>query len=387
MTRLLRPAVFTALLASPFVLQGCSAEDLQKQTDCSATASGEAFVQAVGALEAISVNMKVEVATACRNIAVAAGKGSSVQWAGSGTPSDDDVSQACNVASAEINAVIAASGSLSIVIEGEAKCEANLQAQADCTAQCSGNAACSGGVEASCDPGQLSVSCEGECKAGARCEGSPDVQVDCEGSCTAECDGTITGGCDGVCEGTCDGQASNGQAAGACKGKCEGKCSKPSASASCSGKCSGSCTVKTDVKCTGEAKCTGGCSGTYKNPSCKVAVDPPKCEASAECKGSCSASAQATAKCTAPKVRVVASGTVDAKFVSALEAELPHLILVAQAQGKAVVDVLGKVGASVKAAVSGSAACALKLQAFVQASASINVSVQASASASASTGG
>lgn len=384
MTRALRPAALALLLASPFTLQGCSAEDLKNQADCSASASGQAFVQAVGDLETISTNMKVEVATACRNIATAAGKGGDVTWNGSGTPTDEQVTQACNIASAEISATVSASGSFSLVIEGEAKCEANLQAQADCTATCSGNASCSGGVEASCDPGQLSVSCEGMCKAGAKCEGSPTLQVDCEGSCTAECNGTVTGGCDGVCEGMCDGMASNGQAAGACKGTCEGKCSKPSASASCKGKCSGSCTVKTDVKCSGEAKCTGGCSGTYKNPTCKVAVQEPSCEASAECKGNCSASAQAEAKCTAPKVRIVATGNVDAKFVSTLETELPRLLVVATAQGKAVVEVLGKVSGSIKAAVSSSAACALKLEAFVKASASVNVSVSASASASGS---
>jgi hypothetical protein len=81
-------------------------------------------------------------------------------------------------------------------------------------------------------------------------------------------------------------------------------------------------------------------------------------------------------------VSIKADASIDAAIVTALQTELPKLLLVATVQGKNIVSVLGKVTAGIKGAVEGSAACALKLQGFVKASASVSVSVEASASAS-----
>jgi hypothetical protein len=370
---------------------GCSeADDLAGQANCSASASGEAFVSAVTNLETAANKLKLDVTTACRNIAVA--NGDTVQWNGSGTPTDEQVTDACNVAASVIGEVKAA-GTFRLVVVGEAKCEASLEAQADCTAECSGEVSCSGGdIKAQCSPANISGQCSGTCNVGAKCEGSPTVKVECDGSCNATCEGTITGGCEGTCDGTCEGTCSstgaNGRCQGTCSGTCTGSCTKPAASAKCDGTCQGSCTIQGQpIKCSGSAECTGGCSVEYTAPKCTVQATPPECDASAECKGSCQASAQARAECTAPKVEIQAAGSVNAALITALEAEIPKLLLAAEAQGKILVDVLGDVAGGIEAAVKSSAACALQLQAFAKASASINVSFQASFEASGSASG
>ena len=382
---LMAPALVAAMTVP--LTGGCSAaEEAAKQGDCSATAEGKAFLSAVTSLETAAGKLKVDVATACRNIAVADGK--TTDWDGTGTPSDDNVTQACKIAT-DVIAAVKAAGTFNLVIEGQAKCEANVSAQAQCTAECDVEGQCKADVSAYCDPGELSGKCEGECKVGASCEGSPEFKVDCEGKCSGTCEVTITGGscsgkCEGDCSGTCSAKDGGGKCAGQCDGQCTGSCSEPSGTAVCKGKCDGSCEVtQPSFKCQGEAKCTGGCSVDYKEPSCTGEVKA-SCDAKAECKGSCQASAQAEAKCTPPKVSLVADGSIDAKVIAALEAELPKLLVVAEAQGKALVGVLGQVTAGIEGAIKGSAACALKLTAFAEASASVSVSFKASASASGS---
>ena len=377
--------VFMAVVAMAATSACSAAKEAEAQGDCSATLEGKAFVQAEGDMEAVAKSIKIAVATSCRNIAVAGTM--TTMWDGQSEPTDDQVTDACNVAVSVIGAAkAAASGMFSLEIDGEAKCEADVSAQGSCTAECSGNAQCMADVTASCDPGQLSVSCSGMCSAGATCEGSPDVAVMCTGSCSGECSGTVTGGCEGTCNGMCDGMASDGKTEGACKGKCEGTCSKPAASATCNGQCKASCKLMSDLMCSGSAKCTGGCKGTATAPTCKGEVKA-SCMASASCNGSCQAHAQATAHCTPPKVHLVAGGMIDAKLITAIETEIPNLLMVATVQGKAIVNVAGSVVGGIQGALSGSAACALKLKGFVEASASVNVSVMASASASGSASG
>jgi hypothetical protein len=122
--------------------------------------------------------------------------------------------------------------------------------------------------------------------------------------------------------------------------------------------------------------------GTFQAPTCKGKVTPPMCDASASCKSNCQASAQASATCTPPKVVIVANGMADATVVAALTTNLPDLLLVATIEGKNLVSLIGDVTGGIKAAVSSSAACALKIDAFAKASASVNVSFMASASVS-----
>ena len=114
--------------------------------------------------------------------------------------------------------------------------------------------------------------------------------------------------------------------------------------------------------------------------TCKGSVAPPQCNASAACTGGCEVSTQADAVCTPPTVAVVAKGTADPSVIAALAVGLPDVFLVAQIEGKNLVEIVAATTGGIKAGVSGSAACASRLMAFVQASAYLNVTLQASAS-------
>lgn len=374
-----------ALALSSMLFPACSAKSLQDaaaQGDCSASASGAAFVQAEADLEAAVARISGEVGLSCYNIAKAGGMAPS-SWDGAGVPNDDQVKASCDAASAVIG-MAQASGSFSLTVTG-GECHADVSASADCTAKCSGDASCSGGdLSVQCEPGKFEASCSGMCAANAACDWDGTSPVDCQGSCDGSCQGMIMGGCEGSCMGDCMGTCSAmdamGKCAGKCSGMCSGTCTKPAASATCNGKCSGACKLTNPVMCSGSAKCQGTCMGTAMAPTCKGQVTPPMCSAKADCSGSCQAHAQANAVCTPPKVVIVSS--FDATVIAALSAELPKIFLVAQIEGKNLVALIGNVTGGIKAAVSGSAACALKLSGFVKASASINVNVQASASVS-----
>ena len=103
MIRPLRAAVLAAAFAAPFALPACNPEDAA-EAKCSASASGKAMVEAVDALVTVSEQMNLSVATACRNIAIAGG--ATVEWSGSGQPTDAQVSATCDVAKATISAKI-----------------------------------------------------------------------------------------------------------------------------------------------------------------------------------------------------------------------------------------------------------------------------------------
>ena len=351
---------------------------------CAVSLEGKVFVRAEEDLEAAAVRIKTKVGVACSNIAKAGGQ--TPKWDGTGTPTDDQVTDACNLAATVVVAVkVNAAGTVSLNVTG-GECASDVSAQADCTASCSASGSCMADINVQCEPGKIEGTCSGVCAAMGSCNWDGSSPVDCSGGCDGSCNGTIQGGCDGSCTGTCMGTCSTkdamGNCAGSCTGTCMGTCTKPAASATCMGKCSGSCKLASPVMCSGAAKCQGSCMGTFIGPLCKGKVAPPMCDASTSCKSSCEVSAQATAACTPPKVVVATQGTVDATVVAALAANLPDLILVATIEGKNLVSLIGDVTGSIKAAVQGSAACAPKLSAFVQASASVNVAFVASASVS-----
>ncbi|MFO0660050.1 MAG: hypothetical protein U0165_09505 [Polyangiaceae bacterium] len=404
------PLLAMGLLAP--TMMNCSAADDLKDLNCDEfkagfTASADftskvgaevsAVVQATGDLQALAESMRVDVGLACRKIAKAGGQDGNLTWDGSGTPTDDQVKEACDAATVAINGVLNATGeaavTVSVTITG-GRCEADISASGECTASCSGDASCSGGdISAECS---AEVLCEGTCSAEGACVGSPEVKVSCEGSCDGSCDGTVTGGCEGTCEGTCDGQASNGQAAGSCTGTCEGTCTKPSASASCSGKCSAKCSATPpNVKCEGKIVCNGTCTG---KATCSGKVTPPSCSASAECQSSCQASVQAKANCTPPQVTYVVEGSGAANaqaFFDVLTTEIPTLLLVAETKGKIAADIIATAGGNISGALQSAvnaggkaAVCAgVAITAFAEASVSVSASVKVSASASASASG
>ena len=378
--------LFLALVGTA-IAPGCSSSSLKDaaaQGDCSASLDGKAFVKAEADLEAAVVRINTKVAIACSNIAKAGGQ--TPKWNGTGTPTDAEVQDACSIASNVVADVQAkAAGTFSLTVTG-GECQASVSAQADCTASCSASGSCMADINVQCEPGKIEGTCSGMCAAQGSCNWDGTVAVDCTGSCDGSCEGTIQGGCDGSCMGTCMGTCATmdamGKCAGKCSGSCMGTCTKPAASATCMGKCSGSCKLSSPAMCSGSAKCEGTCMGTFMAPTCKGKVTPPSCDASASCKSNCQASAQASATCTPPKVVIVANGMADATVVAALSANLPDLILVATVEGKNLVALIGDVSGGIQAAVKGSAACALKLEAFVTASASVNVSFMASASVS-----
>lgn len=374
----------------------------------------KAFMQASADLAKVGADMKVAVKTAC--VGIATDLGATDTWTAKGD-SDDAVTEACNAASAKIDAIMQAgaqaNANFALTVAG-GKCVVNASAQSSCEASCQVDATCTEpSVDVRCSPGDLSVECSGNCQANATCEGSATVAANCQGKCEAECtgtcsgecNGTITGGCTGTCEGKCDGVATPAGGQANCTGTCEGQCTQPAANAQCQGKCAASCNgtckgeckldASANINCGASVKCKGGCSVAGTAPECQGELTPPTCEGDADCQGSCSASASIKAECSPPQVKLICnvSATSDIpKLVAALEAHLPALLEVTLDQSVIALKAVAKVTAAAQNVVSAAGslggkaiACAgAAAEASVTASASVNVSVNASASASGS---
>lgn len=339
------------------------------------------------ALTDLAGDIKVDVAGACARIA---------GMTAPTDPSDEQVTELCNAATATLDAALTAQVSVVIV---PPVCTVNAMAQLSCEADCyaEANVQCDpGSVQVRCDPGELSVQCEGSCNVNAYCEGSAEVAVDCQGRCEGSCEGTCTGRCEGTCEGTCMGTTGEG---GRCEGTCMGTCTG-SCDANCMGECRGSCQVTAmgGVECGAEAKCRGGCTGTATAPSCQGELEPPACEAEAnvDCSADCSGAASLDATCTEASVEII--GLADTMLAGRIEAELPTILAVAQ-QGEVALTTVGRITADVGSVANRLPSCALEISgsvvgaftgavaATVEASASVSVSFQASASVSASASG
>jgi hypothetical protein len=355
-------------LVAPVALSGCDDDP----TECDFVLKNriESFQVAVDALANVSGEIKANIAGACIKIANDLGAEGVPADMGAAT-SDDDLTTACDLATAAIDAELSGGVEITLQIVG-GECHVNAQAQFSCEASCQVDASCSpGSVEARCDPGEISGTCTAEC----------------EGSCTVEsgsvqCEGGCSGTCQGMCEGTCEGMENNAN----CNAKCEG---------SCMGSCTGTCdVVPPTAMC--EGSCKGGCSATYEAPQCEAELTPPMCEVDADCQAGCEGSASIEAECTPPSITVEIEG--HAELAATLEANLPAIFLLAEVQGELVVtagaDVAGKAVGVFEGVVS-DAGCALqygaeigaKFSGAVEASASVNVSVQASASVSGSASG
>lgn len=353
------PILLFGLGAPALFASGCGDDPLG--CDATLAAKVEAFRGAVDALVQVSGEMKATVAVACSNIATELGA-TDVPDVGDGTNVEDDtITEVCNLASTTLSAAIDASGGITVSISG-GKCEVAADAQISCEANCSVDGSCTpGGVEARCEPGELSGSCSAECT----------------GSCTVET-GSVE--CAGTCEGTCTGECSTGPSGGICEGEC-------------SGGCEGTCEVVAP-EATCEGSCKGGCSVEYEAPSCEVELTEPDCQLEAECEGGCEAQGNLKAECTPPSI--VVEG--DADIAAVLEANLPDLVLAAQVQGELFLEsaaFVAETGVAVAGAAIGQAGCvaqfgadlAAEFGASVEASASVSVSVEASASVSGSASG
>jgi hypothetical protein len=128
------------------------------------------------------------------------------------------------------------------------------------------------------------------------------------------------------------------------------------------------------------------CSGSATAPRCEGNITPPTCQGNADCQASCNANAKLEAECKPPSVEFVATGTVDAAFVTALEANVGVFAKVAgkaQIIGNTAVDIANQFSA----VVSGSAACAASASAEIKAALEASVSIKASVDVSASASG
>lgn len=423
----------TLMLAIPvaFGLGACNAEDvLGKCEDPDLGAKVEALSVASEALISASAAVKLDLFTACNAIAEDLDE-TPVTPATAGAPTDAELTEACELASGQIDAAITAGASFELVYVPP-RCEVNASAQLSCEANCDVSGECTpGSVDVRCDPGQLSVQCEGSCEAEAYCEA--DVAFECEGVCegtctgtcegscsgTAECEGSCEGSCEGtaMCEGTCEGTCSVAlDSDGNCMGECDGTCS---AAVSCMGTCEGTCTAavmcegKCDVSCGGTcqgsckldaaascgamASCRGGCDGEFTAPKCEGELMPPSCDVDVDCQAGCEGQASFEATCTKPELTVVAEASVSAELSATLTTNLPTVFqagkkaaLMLEAAGDvatATGNVVSAAGAELACIAAFGADAAAQVTASARASVSVSVSIEASASVSGSAAG
>ncbi len=382
MSKLIRFQPLTALAFTGFTIAalttGCDkVADAQKDLCCSefqvgADLSGvdfeiegsikgkyDALAQASADLGAVAAGALTDVSIACENIARDLGAPTADVDAAAAKTGSGKVTAMCALATAQIDATFGAKasvkGTLSVDFQPPV-CTASVKAQASCEGSCSGDVKCDAMAKLpTCEGGKLSVECKGSCEVTAE---SPKISCTgtcggkCEGSCKAEAGATVA--CEGTCEGTCAAGAAGGtdtgiQADGSCKGTCEGKCTaKAGVEVACKGTCEGSC----DASCKaspGVAKvdCDGKCMGEFEAPKCEGGTAKIDCDADVDCKASCKSSASAKAECKPPSLNIAyaITGKADAEAqakidigLASLKANLPNLLVVFKARGKAFAD-------------------------------------------------
>jgi hypothetical protein len=418
MSKLIRFQPLTALAVTSFAIAsltaGCNkVAEAQKGLCCSefqvgADLSGvdfeiegsikgkySALAQASADLGAVAAGAITDVSIACENIARDLGADTKDADAAAALSGSAKVTAMCKLATAQIDATFGASaavkGTLSVDFQPPV-CTASVSAQASCEGSCSGDVKCDAmATLPKCEGGKLSVECKGSCEVTAE---SPTISCTgtcggkCEGSCKAEAGATVA--CDGACEGTCTADAAGGtamngiQADGSCKGKCEGKCTaKAGVMAECKGTCEGSCDAKCEASPgVAKVKCDGKCMGEFEAPKCEGGSAKIECDADVDCKASCSSSASAKAECQPPSLNIAfaATGTVSAEAqakidvgLASLKANLPNLLIVLKARGKAfsdgisaTIDASGSVAASGPELSTKATACLIPIGAAVE---------------------
>lgn len=319
-----------------------------------------AFMQSVSDFTGAAGAMVADVSAACQAIALDLGADAATITA---TKPSERAAAWCELA---IDQLGDATADLSISFQPPV-CTVDASVQANCEARCSANVECQltpAEVIARCDPGELTGRCEGQCTGS--CEGSANLAVNCEGTCQ------------GTCEGACDGDCSATTEGGDCRGQCDG---------TCTGQCRGSCELAADAQVQCNADCSGSCDVQFKAPKCKAELKPPsaECQGSAECSGSCEASASARASCKEPAVNIAGAAEADA-VIATLQANLPRLLVVAQARGElllanaeAVVQAAGNLEGAVTGSVKAGACIIPATNAITQAVENIESSLTASA--------
>jgi hypothetical protein len=333
-------------------------------------------IQAIGDFSGAATAMVTDLGVACRGIAVDLGADPKSVTA---TDPSENTTQWCQAAVAAITA-IKAEATLTISVQ-PAKCDIDVNVQASCEGSCQVDASCDpGSVEARCTGGEISGKCSGGCTG--KCEGSANVAVECQGTCS----GTCSGSCSGTCNGKCNVMGTVTEVNGTCAGQCEGSCS-----AGCQGECRGSCQLDAGAMVQCSAQCTGSCDVAFEAPKCTAKVDPPSCEASAECKASCDASASAKAECTPPAVKIGFTGAtnIEAK-IKVLEKWLPEIFLIADARAQLLLEsaeAMVTVSGNLDAALEGDGKAIFCIVPAADAIAQAVVNIEASATASISVAG
>src|SRR5450432_1456734 len=197
-----------------------------------AQATVKAYGEACGKLNTRAAEVEAKWLAVCNEINADLGEDST----------QTDTAKACAVLNKRVKAALDAGVTVSLDVQAD--CHADVSVQADCEAQCQVDASCD--VAAHCEPGKLVVECNGACDAACDIQApSATCTGTCQGSCTADAAVACTGECTGSCtdpswEGTCD-AGCTAMFSGTCGGTCMGKCDGQASTAACSGKCEGSC--------------------------------------------------------------------------------------------------------------------------------------------------
>ncbi len=310
-----------------------------------------AFAQASADLAATATATLHDVQHACRNIAVELGAPEQQILDAESLPDRERTAALCRLAVAQIDTRVTARTQVTVAYKPPV-CEISVQAQARCAARCAADGKCDVRVNPPvCRGGKLQISCAGECTAKA------GATLYCEGSCTGACQGACTaeGGvrCNGRCEGTCTAEGSpSGEAfdaQGNCIGTCRGTCEATPPGVRCEGFCKGTCDAACRAEGSASVTCDGQCSGDWEPIRCEGGTLEGGCDVEASCRANCDASAAARAECRPPEVTVRVDTAVDPElghYLEVLESNIPPLLVVLQARGKAFVDLVGNLAAS-----------------------------------------
>ncbi|MEY2931825.1 MAG: hypothetical protein RL033_2574 [Pseudomonadota bacterium] len=213
-----------------------------------------------------------------------------------------------------------------------ARCFPDSERQLSCERACSG-----------CQPGSMLDRCEvssilGSCSAtceSRRCLGSLASPTSCKGAC----DGQLVGQCQGTCLGTCVGTCSTAQQDNRCDGTCTGICTGLCAGrgeGSCAGLCDGDPNLGPSACDTG-ATCMGNCAGELSSPTCGSQLGNSPCPTDG-CIGDCSAIGRIDLECEPATTWLLPGSGTDPTLVTNLNAALPDLLSVRDAESTPAID-------------------------------------------------
>lgn len=213
-----------------------------------------------------------------------------------------------------------------------ARCTPDDERQLACEATCG---ACQPGtVLERCDANNFLSTCSTTCES-RRCLGSANTATQCAGACDGQLVGQCQGNCFGTCEGTCSVLTPDGRCDGACEGTCLGLC-VGRGTGSCYGLCDGDPMLPAGACSTGSL-CLGSCTGEMAGLSCASRLINSPCAADG-CVGDCGALGRIDLDCHRASSWLLPPEGMDPSLVASLEAALPDLLSVRDAEGPPAID-------------------------------------------------